>query len=402
MRFFPIPVALLELGKPLPVDVWSASGKLLLKKGQSVDTEEDREKLRAHNASSTLADALAWQRSYERTVRMLLREGADVQEIARLYMPTDIPEIDRVVDAEVKGGWLDMQEVLRGILYQCGLAINPIPRLVGIEKKVFDLLQSDVDDSLFCLFQALADDTLGYCATHALLCAVVCNLTANKLGLDQEQSHVLLRTALTMNIGMARDQDRLARQNTAPSDSQREIIRDHSEKSVEILRGFGIDDENQLDIVRWHHTAQSNEGLPHTLASRRILAMTDGFVAKMAARKTRSPMLPVTAVRSMIVGAQGEAIGVGSAMAQVVGFYPPGTYVQLVNGETAVAVQRGARANTPWVISIVGKDGIPLEKYVCKDTTNPAYAIEKPLSFEKVRVMVSLEKVRKARAAIPR
>lgn len=402
MRFFPIPVALLELGKPLPVDVWSASGKLLLKKGQSVDTEEDREKLRAHNASSTLADALAWQRSYERTVRMLLREGADVQEIARLYMPTDIPEIDRVVDAEVKGGWLDMQEVLRGILYQCGLAINPIPRLVGIEKKVFDLLQSDVDDSLFCLFQALADDTLGYCATHALLCAVVCNLTANKLGLDPEQSHVLLRTALTMNIGMARDQDRLARQNTAPSDSQREIIRDHSEKSVEILRGFGIDDENQLDIVRWHHTAQSNEGLPHTLASRRILAMTDGFVAKMAARKTRSPMLPVTAVRSMIVGAQGDAIGVGSAMAQAVGFYPPGTYVQLVNGETAVAVQRGARANTPWVVSIVGKDGIPLEKYVCKDTSNPTFAIDKPLSFEKVRVMVSLEKVRKARAAIPR
>lgn len=402
MRFFPIPVALLELGKPLPVDVWSASGKLLLKKGQSVDTEEDREKLRAHNASSTLADALAWQRSYERTVRMLLREGADVQEIARLYMPTDIPEIDRVVDAEVKGGWLDMQEVLRGILYQCGLAINPIPRLVGIEKKVFDLLQSDVDDSLFCLFQALADDTLGYCATHALLCAVVCNLTANKLGLDPEQSHVLLRTALTMNIGMARDQDRLARQSTAPSDTQREIIRDHSEKSVEILRGFGIDDENQLDIVRWHHTAQSNEGLPHTLASRRILAMTDGFVAKMAARKTRSPMLPVTAVRSMIVGAQGDAIGVGSAMAQAVGFYPPGTYVQLVNGETAVAVQRGARANTPWVISIVGKDGIPLEKYVCKDTSNPTFAIDKPLSFEKVRVMVSLEKVRKARAAIPR
>lgn len=402
MRFFPIPVALLELGKPLPVDVWSASGKLLLKKGQSVDTEEDREKLRAHNASSTLADALAWQRSYERTVRMLLREGADVQDIARLYMPTDIPEIDRVVDAEVKGGWLDMQEVLRGILYQCGLAINPIPRLVGIEKKVFDLLQSDVDDSLFCLFQALADDTLGYCATHALLCAVVCNLTANKLGLDPEQSHVLLRTALTMNIGMARDQDRLARQNTAPSDSQREIIRDHSEKSVEILRGFGIDDENQLDIVRWHHTAQSNEGLPHTLASRRILAMTDGFVAKMAARKTRSPMLPVTAVRSMIVGAQGDAIGVGSAMAQAVGFYPPGTYVQLVNGETAVAVQRGARANTPWVVSIVGKDGIPLEKYVCKDTSNPTFAIDKPLSFEKVRVMVSLEKVRKARAAIPR
>ena len=45
MKYFPIPVAMLEIGKPLPVDVWSASGNLLLRKGQPVLSEQHREKL---------------------------------------------------------------------------------------------------------------------------------------------------------------------------------------------------------------------------------------------------------------------------------------------------------------------------------------------------------------------
>jgi HD-GYP domain-containing protein (c-di-GMP phosphodiesterase class II) len=402
VKYFPIPVALLEIGKPLPVDVWSSTGNLLLRKGQPVVSEQHREKLHAHQASSTLADALAWQRSYERMVHVMLRDGVEMQAISRASMPSEIRETDYVVGESVSGGWLDLQEVLRGILYQGGLAINPLRRLAGIEKKAAELLLADPDDSLFCLFQALADETLGYCATHALLCAVVCQLTAEKLGLAPTLVQPLVRAALTMNIGMARDQDSMARQNSAPTDWQRQLIREHPEKSVAILAGFGIDDAEQLDIVRWHHADDSPEGLAHTHASRQLLALADGFVARMAARKTRSPLSPVKAIRSMVLGAEGDAIGVGSAMAQAVGFYPPGSYVLLANGDVAVAVQRGARANTPWVISIVNKDGMPIATYRPKDTATPAYAIESPVDFETVRVTVNLDKVRKARAGIPR
>ena len=124
MKYVSIPIAMLEIGKPLPVDVWSASGQLLLRKGQAVTSEDHRQKLHAHKASSTPADALAWQRSYERMVHTMLREGVDVQVIARAPMPSEIRESDYVVGANVNGGWLDLQEMLRGILYQGGLAIN--------------------------------------------------------------------------------------------------------------------------------------------------------------------------------------------------------------------------------------------------------------------------------------
>ena len=229
---------MLEVGKPLPVDIWSAAGQLLLRKGQPVVSEQHREKLHAHNASSTPADALAWQRSYERMVHALLSEGMDVQLVSRAPMPSEIRESDYVVGKQLNGGWLDLQEVLRGILYQGGLAINPLERLIGIQKKALELLHDDPDDSLFCLFQALAETSHGYCATHALLCAVVGQLTAHKLAMAQPQRDALVSAALLMNVGMARDQDSLARQNSAPTAWQRALIQEHPQKSVDILQGL--------------------------------------------------------------------------------------------------------------------------------------------------------------------
>jgi HD-GYP domain-containing protein (c-di-GMP phosphodiesterase class II) len=400
MKYVPIPVDLLEVGKPLPVDVWSASGQLLLRKGQPVVSEEHREKLHAHNASSTPADAHAWQRSYERMVHAMLIAGANVDTIIKAPMPSEIRASDYVVGEQLNGGWLDLQEVLRGILYQGGLAISPLERLVGIEKKALQLLQTDADDSLFCLFQALADTTQGYCASHALLCAVICDMTARKLTIPERQRNTLVTAALLMNIGMARDQDSMARQSNAPTDWQRTLIQEHPQRSVRILKDFGIDDPEVLDIVRWHHEPETAEGLPSTLTARRVLAMADIFVAKMSARKTRVSLSPVRAVKAMVMGAEGAAQGIASAMAQAAGFYPPGTYVKLANGETALSVQRGERANTPWVIPILDKNGVALGKQQCKETTTPAFTIVTAVAVEDVKVTLSIEKVRKARIGI--
>ena len=397
MIYVPIPVAMLELGKPLPVDVWAPDGRLLLRKGQPILSEHHKEMLSAHQASMTESEAKAWQKSYERMIRNMLRDGIDMDVIARAGLPSDIQEIDYVVGKEVIGGWLDLQAVLQGLLYQGEAAISPLQRLEGIEKKALELLKKDPDEGLFILFQALADETMGYCATQALLAAVVCELTADKLALAEAPRRSLFRAALTMNIGMARTQDSLARQSAIIHETQRQQIREHPEKSSAILRHFGVIDEDQLDIVRWHHELDESSGLPRNLESRRILRMTDSFVAKMAARKTRLAMSPLGAAKTMFMGAEPHTAKLGSAIAGAVGFYPPGTYVQLINGEKAVAVARGQRANTPQVVSIVNPGGMPLSKYLYRDTTDPHYAIRAPLNAEKIRIKVNAEKALKAR-----
>jgi hypothetical protein len=391
---------MLEVGKPLPVDVWSGSGQLLLRKGQPIVSEQHREKLHGHNACTTAEDGLAWQRAYERMVHTMLRDGVDLQTIARASMPSEIRQTDYVVGHEVRGGWLDVQEVLRGILYQGGLAINPLVRLAGLESRALALLDEDADDSLLCLFQALADESLGYCATHALLCLVVCELAARNLELPEAQRASLRSAALTMNIGMAREQDRLVRQTTPLTDWQRTLIHEHAQRSVDILQSVGVDDEDELDIVRGHHAPNLPDALPHNAVSRQLLWLADGFMAKMAARKTRPALSPLGAAKSIYLGHDGEPSTVGAAMAQGVGFYPPGSYVRLTNGEVAVVVQRGQRANTPWVVSLTDKDGIPLANYVCKDTAERGNGIVAPVNPQYVRVAVNVEKVRKARQRI--
>jgi HD-GYP domain-containing protein (c-di-GMP phosphodiesterase class II) len=401
MNYIPIPIAMLEVGKPLPVNVVSDTGQLLLRKGQPIVSAQHRDKLHGFNASTSPGDALAWQRAYERMVHELLRSGMDLQAIAQMPMPSDIRESDYVEGQQLHGGWLDLQEVLRGILYQGGLAIQPLQRFMGIEKKLATLLHKDVDAGLYALFQALADDSLGYCATHALLCACVADLTAQKLGLSDLQRQSMRGAALGMNIGMAREQDSMARQASPINDWQRTLIKEHPQKSVDILTAFGVDDVDLLDMVRWHHAPNAVEALAHNTGSRRILAMADGFVARMAARKTRSAQTSMKAVKSIVLEAQGDALGLGSAMAQAVGFYPPGSYVLLENGETAVCVQRGQRANTPWVAPIIDKAGMPLGSYVPKDTSKTEFAIAHPVSFEKIKVAVSADKVKRLRERIP-
>ena len=129
--------------------------------------------------------------------------------------------------------------------------------------------------------------------------------------------------------------------------------------------------------------------------------MADSFVAKAAARKTRAALAPVKAVKSMVLGAEKDGLGIASAMAQSMGFYPPGSYVRLLNGETAVSVQRGERANTPWVVGILDDKGIALGNYVTRDTRQTPYSIQNPVGFESIKVRVSLDKVRKLRSVLP-
>lgn len=400
MQYVPVPIDLLEIGRNIPVDLWDKNGKLLLRRGHSLRSEQHREMLAAHEAAMTEGDALAWTRGYERKLHAMLRDGSSADEISRLTMPGEIPDDDYAdeTDEAMPGGWLGLRDRLQGLLYQPQSGPQGLVRLEQLRHKALDLLQRDADECLFVLFQALADPALGYCATHALLSAVVCELTAAKLGISGAQRKSLFRAALMMNVGMARAQDMLATQNAMPSEAQRQLIREHPRQGVELLQVMGLDDADALDTVRWHHDPDAGPALAANLQQRHLLRVADTFVAKMAARKTRLAMSPLGAARSMVLDASGAAPVVASAVATAVGFYPPGTYVQLVNGERAVVVRRGPRAHEADVVSIVGAGGMPLPTYLHRDVRESHVAIRAPVNAEKIKVLVSFERAYRALA----
>lgn len=119
MQYVPVPVDLLEIGKTIPVDLWDKTGKLLLRRGHSLTSEQHREMLVAHDASMTESDALAWTRGYERMLQSMLRDGSSADELARLTMPGEILEHDYQDEPDDPfGGWLDLRDWLQVLLYQ--------------------------------------------------------------------------------------------------------------------------------------------------------------------------------------------------------------------------------------------------------------------------------------------
>lgn len=396
-----MPQNLLVPGAVLPVDVVNPQGQLVLRRGAVLEDVAQLDRLCAHKPCISPEDARAWQRAYEREVQRALRSNAQGDLPEQVPMPAAINDEDYVEPGThfFRGDWLDAQELLRVLLFHGGLFMDPMPRLRMLEERVTHWIQTDADDSLFRLFQALAKPSLGYSATHALLCLTITQLTAEKLGLDVQVQRALRFAALTMNIGIGRIQDAMALQSTPLTAEQRVQVQARPKISHDILQGFGLNDPLVLDLVRWHHEpahelAHQDHHLP-----RLVLHMANVLVAKMAARQTRASLSPKSAERAMYLTASNDqdSATVSAAMAAAVGFFPPGSYVVMNNGDTAIAVRRGSNANTPWVVPIADARGLPYGQYVALDTSQRAHGIAQGLNFERVRLNLQIDKVLQAR-----
>lgn len=386
--FVPVPLNQVQLGRPMPVDICTPQGLPLLGRGQTLRSEAQRDKLAYQQASMSEIDAKAWQKALERSLRQMHTKGFALEAITRAPMPGEIMDTDFLTV---------LQESLRTVLYQGAQAVAPMPRIEAIEAKALFLIKKDPDECLFVLFQTLPDRSLGYCATNALLCGVVGVLAAEKLALPQLQSAMLMRAALVMNISMAQQQDSLAGQRESLSPQQRSIITAHPSQSADILRSFGVQDPELLGIVHWHHEPEAAIGLIEQLTVLRLLNQADTLVAKMAPRVSRRAMSTLGAVKSLVLDVNEQNHDLRWAMASAMGFYPPGTYVQLANGERAVAIARGKQASTPHVASLINANGMPMNTYLYRDTSQDDFAVRAALPAGQVNIRVNVEKVRQLR-----
>ena len=57
------------------------------------------------------------------------------------------------------------------------------------------------------------------------------------------------------------------------------------------------------------------------------------------------------------------------------GIYPPGCFVRLASGETAIVLHRGATVNTPIVACLTKPNGQPMMRPVQRETTSRDSAV---------------------------
>ena len=104
-------------------------------------------------------------------------------------------------------------------------------------------------------------------------------------------------------------------------------------------------------------------------------------------------MSPVQAARDACLTDKGMPDEIGGALLKAMGLYPPGSYVELVNGETAIVLARGRQANPPVVASLVAPGGTPLGEPTLRETMDRRFAVKGAVNVQLVKVRPPLERL---------
>jgi len=381
----PLKLDALRIKQPLPVDIWSANGLLLLAKGQMVNRAEQLQRLAEHQPSVRESDL------------QKLQSGDFASEWLRLsVLRTSAGEKRRVTHERSthlapSEAWLDLHTRLNLLLRRWDSTNWVfIDGIRCVATQVAEMMVHRTDESLFVLMQMLQDRQVSYSAAHALMCAALCHLIAPSAGLQTSEIDSLVHAALTMNLGMSRLHDQLAQQRQPVDEIQRVSIQAHPSESANRLRALGVQDRIWLDLVLFHHDETGltapNHPSPAFQTALCLLHMVDLFAARVSPRKTRRGLLPNQALRSVFVQSQATSSTLGQLLVKSLGLYPPGSYVRLKSGEIAVVLRRGRRANTPAALAIVNSQGMPLSVPAFRDTEFGDHAVLESVNADDVRV----------------
>jgi len=284
---------------------------------------------------------------------------------------------------DLMSAWTDLENRLSRLLRAPREADDFVHDLLFIEQHMVALLETDADGSLYLMLQLAASSNVGYSASHALVCASLCQLVAPAQVDDAGWVHSLNRAALTMNIAMTQLQDDLALQAEPPSPEQRQAVDGHAEAGADMLRALGVQDPFWLHTVEHHHNAQGPDLVT------RVLMATDRYAALLSQRETRPGRCVTDSARSVIAYKRDALDEVGHALVSTVGICPPGTFVRLEDGRTAIVLRRSRQPGTPWVAPVLDADNHPVPNPDLINTADDGVGIEAALVPKSVRVRLN-------------
>jgi HD-GYP domain-containing protein (c-di-GMP phosphodiesterase class II) len=353
------------VGRPLPFNVRNADHTLLLARGQVVDTFDQLEALFTRGALVDLAEL----------------RGA--QDNIKEAPPEQLPKL-----------WGQCMDRVGQTLQRCDQE-GFRQALDDVTGPVQALIERDADLAIFQVLRQDGNRHTQYGVTHSIHTAITAFLVAQRLGWDEPSVQKVFKVALTMNISMLELQGQLAEQRTPVTPEQREQILSHPLRSVDMLRLAGIDDADWLDGVADHHVAPDGSGYPagrhepNDLAA--LVRRADIYTAKLSPRTTRCAMAADRAGRAMFMYDPGNSMT--AALVKEFGVYPPGCFVKLVSGETAVVVKRGPSVVTPLVAALTTPSGANLSDPMPRDTSRREHAIAGVVGEGAVSVRIAPEKL---------
>lgn len=358
----------IRVGQKLAWDVFNAEGQLLLRRGQTVET---------HNQIDKLLD-LGLFVDAQITARHNETEPNIVEESRSA--------LSLILEARRRWQYLSSPT---GIKDNFAAHVFSIQALIG---------RACAKREEVALAAILLDRAGRYSIRHSVDTATLCHLAGVGLGMSRADIASIVAAALTMNMSMLLIQDGLLNQRPPLPPDRIAAVRRHPEETVQLLRQLGINDDLWLQAVLDHHESLDGSGYPAGKQANEIglpaqlIALADRYCAAITPRDYRPALLPPHALRQVL--GRGGAVdkNLATQLISILGPFPPGTAVRLANDDVAVVARRGPKANEPEVYALASPRGV-LATPVKRDTAREAYALREAVDWTRLGRAVNMQAV---------
>lgn len=216
------------------------------------------------------------------------------------------------------------------------------PDIKRLDPFIDALVESIIRNPAAAVWLARLKSKSSYAHRHCISCAILSCVMGRHLGLDRNELFQLALSGLLIDIGKLNLPDALLRKSTDLTSSEREETRSHIQQGLNILQDLPLSVE-VLEAVRYHHERFNGCGYPNQLSGTdipfyaRIAGVVDCYDAMTSPRYYATPIphseaiLKLAGWRSRLF--QKELV---DTFIQAIGLYPPGSLVELTNGEVAV------------------------------------------------------------------
>jgi len=210
-----------------------------------------------------------------------------------------------------------------------------------------------------------------YTYNHSICCAVWAVAFGRHLGMPRKDLQSLAIGALLFDVGKMRLPEKLINNPNRYNNIEFNIIKQHVEHSLEILKETDDVNDDVYNMVKMHHERHNGSGYPDGLKGDqitiygKIAGLVDCYDAMISERVFASALSPHDAIKKFYewrnIDFQAELV---EQFIQIVGIYPAGTLVELSNGMVGVIVnQHRVWRLRPQIMLLLNENKEPLTDF---------------------------------------
>lgn len=351
----------LVIGEPVPWRLFDREQRLLAKEGTVISSERQVEALLMRGAIR-----------YESVDRSRRPDKKPTEKLPQIHRPDTLSDYHTVAE--------DLMEQFDRLQEEPAALPQVVAGIIEIAGRLRKLISGDPEKALVVLHLM---HEYPYIVIHPIHTAIIAMIMELGFGNDDAHQTSMVCAALSQNLAMNDLQDELFTQLFPLDNEQHKLIQAHPQQTVKLLQQAGITDHLWLETILQHHEREDGSGYPAglkdeaILTEAKVIALADRYSAMIFERPFRETRGPRVVLQTFYNESTIHKRKLPLQLIQQLGVYPPGLFVRLHNGETALVIKRSGPRGKPMVVSFINPRGGAFEPPVLRDTgANPIYAVK--------------------------